>query len=215
MAKGWQYVASVWHIDVLSTHWCVCLSRSTGGGPFASSNQIVSRFWDINYAFKKPEIPNNNPKIFFCFYMIFSNKLNIAQKMQIDDISGNDFNAVHSTCLLESHKHTLCVGECPQYPSNGLHNCSDVLQLIPAYHHEPHFIARPTSKKIKHSPIRLIPHPEQICMPPLLLRYCCGFQTPSPRRAAEVHVFPRCFLAVFPFPLFLSAQPSFCLLSVS
>lgn len=88
------------------------------------------------------------------------------------------------TWLAQSiHKHTLCVGECPQYPSNGLHNCSDVLQLIPAYHHEPHFIAGHTSKKIKCSLIRLIPHPEQICVLPLLLRYCCVFQTPCPRRS--------------------------------
>lgn len=98
------------------------------------------------------------------------------------------------------HKHTLCVGECPQYPSNGLHNCSDVLQLIRAYHHEPHFIARPTSKKIKCSLIRLIPYPEQICVLPLLLRYCCGFQTPFRRRAAEVHIFLLCFLAFFSSP---------------
>lgn len=112
-----------------------------------------------------------------------------------------------------SHKHTLCVGECPQYPSNGLHNCSDVLQLIPTYHHEPHFIARPTSKKIKCSPIRLIPHPKQICALPLLLRCCCGVQTPCPRRAAEVQLFPlfSCYFFLPPFSCQLNLAFAFFL----
>lgn len=59
--------------------------------------KIVSRVWFINDAFKKKK--KSQITTIFLFYLIFSTKLNIIQKMQIDDISGNYFNAVHSTCL--------------------------------------------------------------------------------------------------------------------
>lgn len=41
------------------------ISRSTGGGAFATGDQIVSSIWFINDAFKKPEIPNNNFSVLF------------------------------------------------------------------------------------------------------------------------------------------------------
>lgn len=67
---------------------------------------------------------------------------------------GNNFyslgvaGGIALTCA-RTHTHAQSEGEWPLYPSNGLHNCNDVLQLSAAYHHEPHFIAGATSKKIK------------------------------------------------------------------
>lgn len=42
------------------------------------------------------------------FYLIFSNKLNINQKMQLDNVAWNDFNAGHLTCSEHTQTHTLC-----------------------------------------------------------------------------------------------------------
>lgn len=89
-----------------------------------------------------------------------------------------------------------------------------MLQLIPTYHHEPHFIARPTSKKIKCSSIRLIPHPKQICALPLLLRCCVVFKHLASEEQLKSSYFLCVFLLFFPSPVFLLAHLSFCFLSV-
>ena len=97
-----------------------------------------------------------------------------------------------------THTRPHCVGECPLYPSNGLHNWNDVLELFPAYHHEPHFIARATSKKIKCSLIRLIPPRAHF-----MSFYCCWdivellyFSNTAPKDPAKHHISSQffCFL---------------------
>lgn len=108
--KPWQRDDSVWRAYGVSTCWgrtdLSVISRNTDGSAFATGDQIMSSVWFINDVFKKQEIPKNNH--FFLFYLIFSNKLNIAQKMQIYDTSGNDFHARHSTCLELTQTRTLC-----------------------------------------------------------------------------------------------------------
>lgn len=98
--KPWRRDDSMWQGYGVWSCWVrtdlSVISRSTGGGAFDTGDQIVSRVWFINDAFKKKK---SQITTIFLFYLIFSTKLNIIQKMQIDDISGNYFNAVHSTCL--------------------------------------------------------------------------------------------------------------------
>lgn len=82
-----------------STHWpvCYCWEELPEMVLLLPASKSWAVFWFIDEALKKKE-----------FYLIFSNKLNINHKMQLEDVAWNYSNAGHLTCSEHTQTHTLC-----------------------------------------------------------------------------------------------------------